>query len=245
MSFSEHFIAQFSQYSPISWILKHYLFFVIWFSSEIIYSEPNSLYRNTRPEPQSLGLDFRRRTGDEANKAHHHHNMAGVSSANGQMRHVTSHAPRGSLLAYDPHLMHLSPIDRRESSASAGSSIGSYDSGSTLTSDLDNSAIMTRLRKSFEQKEEFLRRGLPQSTDRAATALQSNQQTTSPEPGDQWSGGNIARDKCKHCFLFLLQYILSFLFRLTLLYFYILQQMSFNVSSTPGPIDCKSPFGHR
>lgn len=35
--------------------------------------------------------------------------------------------------------------------------MGSYDSGSTLISD-DNSAIMTRLRKSLEQKEEFMRR---------------------------------------------------------------------------------------
>lgn len=132
--------------------------------------------------------------------------MAGISSANGQLRHVSTgqHAPRASLIAYDPHLMHLSPIDRRESSASAGSSIGSYDSGSTLTSDLDNSAIMNRLRKSFEQKEEFLRRGLPQSNptpaEAASATQQSNEQsqTTPSATTGQWSSESSASDKCKY-----------------------------------------------
>lgn len=67
-----------------------------------------------------------------------------------------------SIITYDPHLAHLissTPDTRRESSASVTSSIGSYDSGSTLISDLGDNAIMTRLRKSFEQKEEFLRGG--------------------------------------------------------------------------------------
>jgi hypothetical protein len=51
--------------------------------------------------------------------------------------------------------------NRRESSASITSSTASsYDSRTTLTqnSELSDSAIMNRLRKSFEQKEEFLRR---------------------------------------------------------------------------------------
>lgn len=65
-----------------------------------------------------------------------------------------------SILTYDQHYTHLNvdPYDRRESSASVASSIGSYDSGSTLTSDMGDSAIMNRFRKSLEQKEEFLRR---------------------------------------------------------------------------------------
>lgn len=56
----------------------------------------------------------------------------------------------------DSQFSHLND-GRRESSVSVASSLGSYDSGSTLISD-DNSAIMTRLRKSLEQKEEFMRR---------------------------------------------------------------------------------------
>lgn len=80
-----------------------------------------------------------------------HHHRRGDSGGGGGS---------GSLLAYDPHFSHLlsSSLDRRESSASQTSSIGSFDSGSTLTSDVGGeNAIMTRLRKSFEQKEEFLR----------------------------------------------------------------------------------------
>lgn len=72
-------------------------------------------------------------------------------------------ASMGPTIAYDPHYSHLTSVDRRESSASATSSLGSFESGSTLTSDIDgDTAIMTRLRKSFEQKEEFLRRGVTQ-----------------------------------------------------------------------------------
>ncbi|KAK0089316.1 hypothetical protein PV325_008071 [Microctonus aethiopoides] len=55
----------------------------------------------------------------------------------------------------------LSVESRRDSSpASKDSSLSSYDSNSTLTGNecSDDSVIMTRLRKSFEQKEEFLRR---------------------------------------------------------------------------------------
>lgn len=153
-------------------------------------------------------MDHRRRLpagSATADVNKHHPTMAGISSANGQLRHAATgglHPPssRASLLAYDPHLVHLSPIDRRESSASAGSSIGSYDSGSTLTSDLDNSAIMTRLRKSFEQKEEFLRRGLPQSKPAVATDPLSpteKRSTAAQQSPGQWSDGSTVSDKCK------------------------------------------------
>lgn len=74
----------------------------------------------------------------------------------------------GPIITYDPHFAHLvdtaalPSADRRESSASVASSLGSYESGSTLTtaSEMGDTAIMERLRKSFEQKEEFLRGGL-------------------------------------------------------------------------------------
>lgn len=76
----------------------------------------------------------------------------------------------GPIITYDPHFAHLvdsatlphAANDRRESSASVASSLGSYESGSTLTtaSEMGDTAIMERLRKSFEQKEEFLRGGL-------------------------------------------------------------------------------------
>ncbi|XP_023288714.1 rho GTPase-activating protein 23, partial [Orussus abietinus] len=49
---------------------------------------------------------------------------------------------------------------RRDSSPASKDSLSSYDSNSTLTGNecSDDSVIMNRLRKSFEQKEEFLRR---------------------------------------------------------------------------------------
>lgn len=81
----------------------------------------------------------------------------------------------GLSIAFDPHYAHLSPTVRRESSASATSSLGSFESGSTLTSDIGgDTAIMTRLRKSFEQKEEFLRRGVTHPED--ATTIKSSSQ---------------------------------------------------------------------
>ena len=54
----------------------------------------------------------------------------------------------------------LSVESRRDSSPASKDSLSSYDSNSTLTGNecSDDSVIMTRLRKSFEQKEEFLRR---------------------------------------------------------------------------------------
>ncbi|XP_066595916.1 rho GTPase-activating protein 23 isoform X2 [Prorops nasuta] len=69
---------------------------------------------------------------------------------------------------------------RRDSSPASKDSISSFDSNSTLTGNecSDDSVIMTRLRKSFEQKEEFLRRpshpiGL-YMTPEALTPLQAN-----------------------------------------------------------------------
>lgn len=132
----------------------------------MIYSEPYTHYRS-RAEPQAPS-DIHRR-GEEILQIHHGH----VSSiGNGQVRlqsnynqipnniYANQRRDVAPILAFDPHLSRLisSSLDRRESSASATSSVGSsYESGSTLTSDLGDNAIMTRLRKSVEQKEEFLR----------------------------------------------------------------------------------------
>lgn len=54
----------------------------------------------------------------------------------------------------------LSMESQRDSSPTSKESLSSYDSNSTLTGNecSDDSVIMTRLRRSFEQKEEFLRR---------------------------------------------------------------------------------------
>ncbi|XP_034949619.1 uncharacterized protein RhoGAP19D [Chelonus insularis] len=76
---------------------------------------------------------------------------------------VESEAPAytasDSLKAADPE-SRLSIESRRDSSPiSKDSSMSSYDSTSTLTgNECSDDSIMTRLRKSFEQKEEFLRR---------------------------------------------------------------------------------------
>lgn len=90
---------------------------------------------------------------------HHHNPPPPLQQTHQNQPNLNRHDNR-SILTYDSHYAHLNtdPYDRRESSASVASSIGSYDSGSTLTSDMGDSAIMNRLRKSFEQKEEFLRR---------------------------------------------------------------------------------------
>lgn len=156
--------------------------------SDIIYSEPFHHLRQHRAEPQIAAEQQHRRRGDEILQLHHgiassigngqmrvQSNLATMSTAAVspvQQQQQQHHHRRGdsggggggggsgSLLAYDPHFSHLlsSSLDRRESSASQTSSIGSFDSGSTLTSDIGGeNAIMTRLRKSFEQKEEFLR----------------------------------------------------------------------------------------
>uniref|UniRef100_A0A0C9RB60 Arhgap21_0 protein n=1 Tax=Fopius arisanus TaxID=64838 RepID=A0A0C9RB60_9HYME len=80
-------------------------------------------------------------------------------------RVVTRRASEGSGPPTDHEVSNessrLSIDSRRDSSpASKDSSLSSYDSNSTLTGNecSDDSVIMTRLRKSFEQKEEFLRR---------------------------------------------------------------------------------------
>lgn len=136
--------------------------------SDIIYSEPYHHYRN-RAEPQ-VPADHRRR-GDEILQIHH---GIATSLGNGHLRlqpnmnAVNRRDGGSSIIAFDPHLSHLitsgAILDRRESSASGTSSVGSFDSGSTLTSDLGENAIMTRLRKSFERKEEFLR-GTPSANN--------------------------------------------------------------------------------
>lgn len=148
-------------------ILKSSVLFFSFVSSDMIYSEPYTHYRN-RAEPQAPS-EIHRRGNEEILQIHHGH----VSSiGNGQVRlqsnynqipnniYANQRRDVAPILAFDPHLSRLisSSLDRRESSASATSSVGSsYESGSTLTSDLGDNAIMTRLRKSVEQKEEFLR----------------------------------------------------------------------------------------
>lgn len=73
---------------------------------------------------------------------------------------ISTYVSADGLKSTDPS-SRLSVESRRDSSpASKDSSLSSYDSNSTLTGNecSDDSVIMTRLRKSFEQKEEFLRR---------------------------------------------------------------------------------------
>ncbi|XP_046741050.1 uncharacterized protein LOC124408260 isoform X7 [Diprion similis] len=72
------------------------------------------------------------------------------SPAYGSMDALKSSTP-GSRLSMD---------SRRDSSPASKESLTSYDSNSTLTGNeySDDSVIMNRLRRSFEQKEEFLRR---------------------------------------------------------------------------------------
>lgn len=130
-----------------------------------------------------------------------HHGVA-TKLGNGQTRMQSNYAgvtlrrePMAAMVAYDPHYSHLTPHDRRESSASATSSIGSFESGSTLTSDVGDTAIMTRLRKSFEQKEEFLRRGITQPQE--VPAVKPNQGQSGGNQGGQWSDQENNSDKGK------------------------------------------------
>lgn len=65
--------------------------------------------------------------------------------------------------------------NRRESGSSIASSVHSYDSRSTMTnSDVGDHAIMSRIRKSCEQKEEFLRRPSQPYVYNVASASQTN-----------------------------------------------------------------------
>lgn len=185
--------------------------------SDLIYSEPYSFYRTNRPEPQgsagTTGIAYDGQSAAAvaaaASSSSLHHGI-GNKLGNGQSR-LQSHYPgvtlrrdpigaagtaAASAVAFDPHYAHLTPIDRRESSASATSSLGSYESGSTLTSDIGDTPMMTRLRKSLEQKEEFLLRGVTQPQDVPANLnkQQINQaQLTSTNQINQ----DAIPDKCK------------------------------------------------
>ncbi|XP_035738298.1 uncharacterized protein LOC118448747 isoform X4 [Vespa mandarinia] len=72
---------------------------------------------------------------------------------------VPSYGSIDALRLNDPSLR-LSMDSRRDSSPVSKGSLSSFDSNSTVTGNecSDDSVIMNRLRKSFEQKEEFLRR---------------------------------------------------------------------------------------
>ncbi|KAI4481989.1 hypothetical protein M0804_009008 [Polistes exclamans] len=72
---------------------------------------------------------------------------------------VSSYGSIDALRSNDPS-SRLSMDSRRDSSPISKGSLSSFDSNSTVTGNecSDDSVIMNRLRKSFEQKEEFLRR---------------------------------------------------------------------------------------
>lgn len=87
---------------------------------------------------------------------------SGCSSVSG-MKHDSETASYGSfdaLRSSEPGSSRLSIESRRDSSPISKDSVSPYDSNSTLTGNecSDDSVIMSRLRKSFEQKAEFLRR---------------------------------------------------------------------------------------
>lgn len=83
------------------------------------------------------------------------------SGGNGQTNEseVPSYGSIDALRSNDPS-SRLSMDSRRDSSPVSKGSLSSFDSSSTVTGNecSDDSVIMNRLRKSFEQKEEFLRR---------------------------------------------------------------------------------------
>lgn len=79
------------------------------------------------------------------------------------MRQEAAKATIGNVIirAKDPTYDAIKIQQRRESGSSIASSVQSYDSKSTMTNDSGgpgDSAIMSRIRRSCEQKEEFLRR---------------------------------------------------------------------------------------
>ncbi|XP_011140470.1 uncharacterized protein LOC105183805 isoform X6 [Harpegnathos saltator] len=87
---------------------------------------------------------------------------SGCSNVSG-MKHDSETASYGSfdaLRSSEPGSSRLSIESRRDSSPVSKDSVSPYDSNSTLTGNecSDDSVIMSRLRKSFEQKAEFLRR---------------------------------------------------------------------------------------
>ncbi|XP_015181869.1 PREDICTED: uncharacterized protein LOC107069240 isoform X10 [Polistes dominula] len=85
----------------------------------------------------------------------------GSGSTGGQTNEseVPSYGSIDALRSNDPS-SRLSMDSRRDSSPISKGSLSSFDSNSTVTGNecSDDSVIMNRLRKSFEQKEEFLRR---------------------------------------------------------------------------------------
>lgn len=115
-------------------------------------------YTNYPTENQTSGQYQNRNFGGNSNGTHF------INGANPANNYSNIYAQpvypnlAGCRLSYD--------AGRRESSASLSSSIAdgskgslnSFDSSTTLTGELDDSLISHRMRKSFQQKEEFLRR---------------------------------------------------------------------------------------
>ncbi|XP_032674212.1 uncharacterized protein LOC116845542 isoform X16 [Odontomachus brunneus] len=87
---------------------------------------------------------------------------SGCSSVSGmkQDSETASYGSFDALRSSEPGSSRLSIESRRDSSPVSKDSVSPYDSNSTLTGNecSDDSVIMSRLRKSFEQKAEFLRR---------------------------------------------------------------------------------------
>lgn len=87
---------------------------------------------------------------------------SGCSSVGGATNdsETTSYGSIDGLRSSEPESSRLSIDSRRDSSPVSKESVSPYDSNSTLTGNecSDDSVIMNRLRKSFEQKAEFLRR---------------------------------------------------------------------------------------
>ncbi|XP_043502462.1 rho GTPase-activating protein 21 isoform X2 [Polistes fuscatus] len=118
------------------------------------------------------------------------------SGATGQTNEseVPSYGSIDALRSNDPS-SRLSMDSRRDSSPISKGSLSSFDSNSTVTGNecSDDSVIMNRLRKSFEQKEEFLRRPshpIGWSVAEDASRLQQSSGGGSGGGGGGGSGGS-------------------------------------------------------
>ncbi|XP_014609050.1 PREDICTED: uncharacterized protein LOC106789401 isoform X4 [Polistes canadensis] len=114
------------------------------------------------------------------------------SGATGQTNEseVPSYGSIDALRSNDPS-SRLSMDSRRDSSPISKGSLSSFDSNSTVTGNecSDDSVIMNRLRKSFEQKEEFLRRPSHPIGWSVAEDASRLQQSSGGGSGDGGGGG--------------------------------------------------------
>lgn len=134
--------------------MKIYLFhfFDVYPCSDFIYTEPCSFYRTVRNEPH-IGAE-----APQSLPVSHGGTKASFVPAQLHPQYADISLRRDPTIAYGSSQPQL--VARRESMASAMSLLGSFASGSTFDSEIgEDAAIMSRLRKSMEQKEEFLRGG--------------------------------------------------------------------------------------